>query len=145
MDAQAIAKVLEGLVHEPTQVHEGGVDLTVAKVHALRSPGELDFGGSELVAAETDSLPTKGRDPDDDHGWWQLGKGHYLLEYNERLSLQHRWLRLEPREALLAAGATHPTITVSQGLPRIPLVVPGPGLHLKENARISTLRSPQHR
>lgn len=142
MDAKELAQVLDDLIHEETQVHDGGVDLTVGQIHALRSPGELDFGGSELEPARTDELPTKKRDPDDDHGWWELGEGHYLIGYNESLSLEHRSLQLEPRPALLAAGAFHPTVTVTKALPRLPLVVPGPGLLIKENARLSTLRDP---
>lgn len=141
MDAEEIARVLDGLIHTETQVHAGGVDLTVGQIHALRAPGELDFGGSELQAADTEVLSTKKRDPDDDHGWWELGHGHYVIEFNEDLTLEHRTLQLEPRDALLDAGAFHPTITVVEGLPRVPLVVPGPGLKVKENARVSTLRS----
>ncbi len=143
MDADDIAQVLDDLVHRPTQVRQGGVDLTAGEIHALRTPGEIDFGGSELQAADTDTVPTKKRDPDDDHGWWELAYGHYLLEYNEGITLKHRTLQLEPRDALLEAGAFHPTITVAQGLPRVPLAVPGPGLQIKENARVSTLRIPQ--
>ncbi len=137
--------MLEGMVHAETQVRPEGVDLTVAQVHAVRSPGALDFGGSELEAAGTHALSTKQRDPDDEHGWWELGKGHHLIEYNETLSVEHRGLRLEPREALLEAGVSHPTVTVTEGLPLVPLIVPGPGLRIKENARVSVLRAPEPR
>lgn len=143
MDADDIAQVLDGLVHEPTQVHEDRVHLTVGQIHTLRTPGEIDFGGSELQAADTDTLTPKKRDPGDDHGWWELAHGRYLIRYNEAIALEHRPLQLEPRDALLEAGAFHPTITVAQGLPRVPLAVPGPGLQIKENARVSTLRIPQ--
>ena len=98
----------------------------------------LDFGGGELTEAETSKLESMKRSPDDDYGWWHLGAGTYLVEYNESLSGGDP-VYLQPRTALVERGATHPTMSVSD-LPRIPLSVPPAELQLKENARVSTLQ-----
>jgi len=132
---------LTGIVHEETQTEGRGVDLTVDAVHALTAPGAIDFGGGELEAAETTPLETVKNDPDDDYGWWTLSPGTYLVEYNESLTGDDP-LVLQPRDALVERGAGHPTLHVAE-LPRVPLSVPEAGLHLKENARVSTLVSPE--
>lgn len=137
MSPDGLADRLTDLVHRDTQQHDAGVDLTVAAVHAISGPAQVDFGGGELTEAHTSKLEPNKRAPDDDYGWWHLGGGTYLVEYNESLSgagIAH----LQPRTALVERGATHPTVSVSD-LPRIPLTVPPAGLHLKENARVSTL------
>jgi hypothetical protein len=131
---------LTGIVHEPTQTEGAGVDLTVDSVHAVTSPGAIDFGGGELEAAETTLLDTTKRDPDDDYGWWVLSPGTYLVAYNESLSTDGTVV-LQPRDALVERGASHPTLHVRE-LPHVPLTVPEAGLHLKENARVSMLVAP---
>ena len=138
-DPDPLRAAVEGLVHEPTQVHDGGLDLTVAEIYDHAGPGRLDFGGAELEAAETSPLGTERRDPDDDYGWWHLDPGGYLLEHNETLA--GGWpVRLEPRVALVERGAFHPTITI-ESLGLVPLAVGDGGLWVKENARVSTLRA----
>jgi hypothetical protein len=44
----------------------------------------------------------------------------------------------QTRDELLARGASHPTLRVTE-LPRVPLSVGGAGLRIKKNARVSTL------
>jgi hypothetical protein len=132
---------VEGLVHEPTQTEGPGVDLTVTGIHALTSPGAIDFGGGELEPADTTPLDTVKRDPEDDYGWWTLSPGTYLVAYNESLATDDP-LVLQPRDALVERGGSHPTLHVTE-LPRVPLSVPEAGLHLKENARMSTLVAPE--
>ena len=133
---------VDGIVHEPTQTEGRGLDLTVAAVHRVAEPGRVDFGGGELEAAELEPVETELRNPDDDYGWWNLEAGRYLLEYNESLSPpEDVAFRLQTREALLARGASHPTLYVD-ALNPVPLSVGGAGLRLKENARVSTLLSP---
>ncbi len=134
-----IADAVTGLVHEPTQVHDdGAVDLTVAEVYEVETPGRVDFGGGELEAASLSAVDTELRDPDDDYGWWHLDGGGYLVEYNEDLT-GDRTVELQTRDELLARGASHPTLRV-ETLDRTPLAVPRGGLRLKENARVSTVR-----
>jgi len=130
---------VDGLLHEPTQVHDRGVDLTVATVHEVTVRGRVDFGGGELDPAGLEELTTSRRRPDDDYGWWELDAGQYLVTYNEALT-GDATLCLQPRDALLERGASHPTLWTAD-LPQIPLSVGGVGLRLKENARVSTLLS----
>ena len=132
-----LVDAVSGLVHEPTQTEGAGLDLTVGAVHEPTGPGEVDFGGEELEPTGTTVLDPVRREPADDYGWWELDAGVYLLGYNERLDAGTP-VRLEPRVELAERGAFHPTLSVTE-LPRVPLVVPGVGLALKENARVSTL------
>ena len=138
--AENIADAVTELVHEETQVRDdGGVDLTVAEVYEVETPGRVDFGGGELEAASLVPVETERRNPDDDYGWWNLEGGQYLVEYNERLTGGRR-VEVQTRDELLARGASHPTLRV-ETLDRMPLAVPRGGLRLKENARVSTVRS----
>jgi deoxycytidine triphosphate deaminase len=125
------------LVHEPTQLTDNGVDLTVSNVYEVTEPGRIDFGGGELEPAGVLAHETAKRNPDDDYEWWSLSAGQYLLTHNESLTGEKR-LTVQPRTELLERGATHPTVTVSE-LPKLPLSVGGAGLKLKENARVSTV------
>lgn len=136
-DAETIAAALDGLVHRDTQVGETGVDLTVATVFDLEGPGRLDFGGGELESAETATRETHLRSPDDDYAWWHLEPGTYLLSYNESLAEDGSFW-IQPRDALVERGATHPTRRLD-AIGRVPLTVGNGGLRLKENARVSTL------
>jgi len=132
------AQFLSGIVHEPTQAEGPGFDLTVAEVYEVTGPGRVDFGGGELEPAEINPHPSGKRDPDDDYEWWHLDAGGYLLEYNESVTSEDVRFTVQTRDELLARGASHPTLHVTE-LPRVPLSVGGAGLRLKENARVSTL------
>ena len=57
---------VEGLLHEETQVHDQGVDLTVNEIYEIEEPGRVDFGGGELTEAETTTHERTQRDPEDD-------------------------------------------------------------------------------
>ena len=129
---------VDGIVHEPTQTEGAGFDLTVANVSEVIAPGRVDFGGGELEPAETAPHDSEKRDPDDDYEWWHLEAGQYLVEYNERIARDDLTFTLQTRAELLARGAFHPTLHVTD-LPRVPLSVGGAGIRLKENARVSTL------
>jgi hypothetical protein len=125
-------------VHEPTQQASEGFDLTVAEVYEVCGAGQVDFGGGELAPATTDPHPSELRDPADDYEWWDLDAGQYLVEYNESLSAREMRVTVQTRRAVLARGAFHPTLHVTE-LPRVPLSVGGDGIQLKANARVSTL------
>lgn len=129
------ADAVDGLIHEETQVHEGAVDLTVAKVFAIDEPAHLDFGGSELQLPASSPLTPEKRHPDHDYGWWSLGSGVYLVEFNETLVDPPAYL--QPRDVLIASGGLHASGRVDS-LDRVGLIVEA-GLEVKENARISTL------
>lgn len=125
------------IVHEPSQDHDGGFDLTVAEVYEVVSPGRVDFGGGELEPAETVPHESSKRNPDDDYEWWDLSAGQYLVAFNESLT-GDATVTLQTRTELLERGASHPTLHVDT-LPRLPLSVGGAGLKIKENARVSTI------
>jgi len=131
------AERVTDIVHEPTQAHDGGFDLTAAEVYEVVEAGCIDFGGGELEAAETVPHRSEKRNPDDDYEWWSLSAGQYLVEFNESLTGEAT-VTLQPRTELLERGASHPTRHVSS-LSRVPLSVGGAGLRLKENARVSTI------
>ena len=130
--------VVDDLLHADTQVHDDGrVDLTAAAIEEIVEPGRIDFGGGELEAATTAPHDSHYRNPEDDYQWWTLREGQYRCSFNETLSGDET-VRVQPRDELLARGATLPTVEVSS-LDALPLSVGGAGLHLKENARVATV------
>ena len=135
--ADDLADRLDGIVHEPTQVHDRGVDLTLSAVYTMTEPGGVDFGGGELTDPDLEPHGTVLRNPDDDYRWWHLDGGQYLIAYNEEL-LGEKPVRVQTRRELRKRGACHPTLSVTE-LGRMPLSVPTGGIRLKENARVSTL------
>lgn len=128
---------VEDIVHEGTQSHDAGFDLTVATVHEIVEPGRVDFGGGELEAAGTTPHDSEKRNPNDDYEWWTLRAGQYLLTFNESLTGKAT-VTVQPRTELLEQGVTHPTIHVRE-LPKLPITVGGAGIRIKENARVSTI------
>jgi hypothetical protein len=138
MTRDDLAERLDGIVHEPTQRGEKGIDLTVAEVYEIEEPGRVDFGGGELESATRSPHERTWRNPDDDYQWWDLDGGGYLIEYNESLRGGEPVL-LQTREAVFRRGAFHPTVRVGS-LDSMPLHVGTGGLKLKENARVSTVR-----
>jgi hypothetical protein len=141
MSAHDLAARVEGLLHEPTQVHERGVDLTVADVQRVIEPGRVDFGGGELEPAETEPVGRVWRDESDDYRWWHLDAGQYLVAYNESLTGDAPVL-CQTRDAVRARGAFHPSLRVTE-LEPVPLAVGEGGVRVKENARVSTLLGPE--
>ncbi|WP_336035541.1 dCTP deaminase [Halobacterium yunchengense] len=137
MSGRDLLDRVDGIVHEDTQVHEYGVDLTVADVSAVESPGRVDFGGGELEPADLRPLASSCRNPGDDYEWWTLTGGTYLVEYNETLT-EGAPLRVQTRRELRERGASHPSVATTE-LGPMPLTVADGGVKLKANARISTL------
>lgn len=135
----SLTDIVDNLVHEPTQVNEYGVDLTISAVYDVAGPGSLDFGGEELADADLDPHPTTLRNPDDEYGWWDLDGGQYVVQHNEFLTEPEEPLLLQARNDLLARGGSHPSLRVYTHLPLVPLSVADGGIRIKENARISTL------
>jgi hypothetical protein len=139
MSPTALADRLDGIVHEETQVGDRGVDLTVAEVYEVETPGRVDFGGGELEAADLAPRDRVWRDESDDYQWWDLDGGQYLLAYNESLSGGDPVV-VQTRDEVAERGAFHPTRSVTS-LDYVPLAVAPGGLRLKENARVSTVVS----
>jgi len=126
-----------GLLHEETQVHDSGIDLTVTEIHEIDDPGRVDFGGGELEPPGVLPHERHWRNPDDDYQWWRLEAGQYLMEYNESLDTDDA-VTIQPRPALLERGASHPTLRTA-ALASMPISVGGSGILIKENARVSTV------
>lgn len=141
MRPSELTTLVEGLLHEETQVTDRGLDLTVAEVHAVEGPGRVDFGGGELEAADASPHDKQYRDEDDDYRWWHLDGGQYLVEYNESPTTDRR-LTVQTRDAVRTRGAFHPTLELTS-LERVPLAVAPGGIRLKENARVSTVLPPE--
>ncbi|MDY6780921.1 MAG: dCTP deaminase [Halobacteria archaeon] len=138
-----VTEYVTDVLHEETQVHEGGVDLSLGEVYVVDEPGRVDFGGGELEDPELEEHPTRKRNPDDDYAWWNLESGTYLMEYNEGLEPGDADLRLQTRRELLERGASHPSLVLRpetyDGLPRMCFTVSEGGIRIKENARVSTV------
>lgn len=137
MSGEELADRVEGIIHEETQGHDHGLDLTVAAIAVIEEPGRVDFGGDELDTASFDRVQTELRNPGDDYEWWYLTEGQYMIEYNEALTgADPVWL--QPRDELRERGGAHPTVRIDE-LGPMPLSVSRGGLRIKENARVSTL------
>ncbi|MEE8168124.1 MAG: hypothetical protein V3T58_04560 [Candidatus Hydrothermarchaeales archaeon] len=142
LPGKKVAEFLEGIIHSGTQIHDRCVDLTAKQVYILEGPGSLDFGGSELEIGKRRKYPKVKRSREDKYGWWNLGGGQYVVEYNEKLKLpEDKAAILYPRAELLGNEVIHPTIMIEgeEELPAMCLSVGAPGIHIKENARISRL------
>lgn len=137
MTTEDLRERVDGLLHEDTQIHDAGIDLTVTEIYRVTDPGHVDFGGGELDPADLTPHERVWRNEDDDYQWWHLDGGTYLLEFNESVTTDEP-LVVQPREAILERGATHPTLNVTD-FGRVPLLVPEAGLKIKENARVSTV------
>ncbi|MFQ5724655.1 MAG: hypothetical protein ACE5G6_09180, partial [Terriglobia bacterium] len=139
---QAVQRV-QNLVSEKHQVHAYAVELSAKQIYGLSPVGQVDFGGSEYVAAERQPVPTHQKHSQDKYQWWTLMHGAYLVEFNETLELAEDEIALlEPHERLLRAGAEHPSLYLrgKQNPLTILLSVSGAKMEVKQNARLSTLR-----
>lgn len=145
----AVTDYVEGIVHAETQVHDGedAIDLTATEVYEIEGAGRVDFGGGELEPADLEPHDRVWRNEDDDYQWWHLDAGQYVVEFNETVAVPaatsdaSQRLVLQPRDAILDCGASHPTLHV-ESIERVPFAVGGAGLKLKENARVSALLAP---
>ncbi len=137
-DGTELFGLLEGTIHEETQVNGRRVDLTAARIFRLEGRGQLDFGGGEYRAGPTEEIPPEKRQPDDDYGWWTLDPGVYRVAFNERLREGRALLQSLPR--LRDAGAFIPARVVEAGEDIAALLVVGDGgVAIKENARLAAL------
>jgi hypothetical protein len=139
LSADETAESIDNVIHLDTQRAEDGVDLTVAAVYKLGGGGRLDFGGSEYEEAEQMELRAERKEREDDYGWWRLTPGEYIIEYNERY-VGDGVARVFPHARLLRAGASHSAFRPqSEESLKTLLQVGQGGIHIKENARVSTL------
>jgi hypothetical protein len=139
---EAAARVA-GILHPKYQVHGYSVQLTARKIFAVDPTGQIDFGGSEYVAAGRIEMATQRLRLEDRYQWWELGRGSYFLECNEALDLAENEIALiEPDDRLLRAGAWHvPFYVRGRVIPvQLLLEVGAERLRVKENARLARFR-----
>jgi len=139
---EAAARVA-GILHPKYQVHGYSVQLTARKIFSVDPTGQIDFGGSEYVAAGRIEIPTQQLRLEDRYQWWELGRGSYFLECNEALDLAENEIALiEPDDRLLRAGAWHvPFYVRGRVIPvQLLLEVGAERLRVKENARLARFR-----
>jgi len=140
--ADALVQHLDGLVHLDTQRAPNGLDLAVDSVFRITGHGQLDFGGSEFQSVPRERMEPVLDDPEDDHGWWALETGAYVIQYNESLSLDdEEQAVVTPLERTLHAGAHHGSFVLNEARDPLEtlLVVSRMGCRLKENCRVSRL------
>ena len=138
-----VASRIRNLIHKSTQVKKDKVHLTLKQIYFLDEKGSLDFSGKELTVAKRKPMVAEKKSPEDEYGWWCLGEGTYLMEFNEQIDLNEKEVAiLQPREELLQNFCFHPLriITSPQRLSPIPLIVGSKGMNVKQNARISVLK-----
>lgn len=134
---------LTGIISPKHQVHAYSVDLTVAKVYAMNPTGQVDFGGNEYAPAAQTALASHRRRPEDKYEWWDLGRGCYTVEFNERVKLSEDEIAvIEPDERLLRAGASHATSWLRGSAAPLETLLSVGALNMliKQNARIGRLR-----
>ena len=140
IDGAHMVSLTEGLISAKKQQGAFALDLTACQVHAVESGGALDFGGSEFQEAATKALVPEKKSPEEPYGWWNLGPGTYLIEFNESMtSAEQGMILVFPHSRLLAAGGWHPSVAVERldRDVRVPVHVGTEGLAIKENARVS--------
>jgi hypothetical protein len=143
LSGKETAERVQGILNAKFQVDGYSVHLTVANIFSLDPTGKVDFSGSDYVAAGKVPMATLRRHPEDRYGWWELGRGSYIVEYNEKLELCTDELALvEAHERLRRAGGSHATMSFRGRVAPVEalLEVGALRLELKQNARISQLR-----
>ena len=139
---EAVQRV-RNLINDKQQTHGYSVDLTAKQIYRLDPTGHVDFGGSEYAAAERHPLPAHQKHSQDRYQWWTLVHGAYAVEFNETLELgENEVALLEPNDRLLRAGAELPSqhLRGSHNPLSTLLSVTCAQVHIKQNARVATLR-----
>ncbi|MAO65276.1 MAG: hypothetical protein CL666_09780 [Balneola sp.] len=144
LTTENISELISGIIHEDTQLHTDHIDLTVAEIHRITGAGSLDFGGSEFKPATTEKLEPKQRKPEDDYGWWKLGRGPYKIIFNETLELdENAKAIISPHAHAREAGLVTNTNVISSGANEeelaINVTVSEAGCNIKENARVAAM------
>lgn len=138
---QKVTAIVENLIDAGVQGHDYESDLTVGQVSRPAGPGSVDFGGSEASVAALEPIAPE-RSAAEEHGWWVLAPGAYLIRFNEVPQLGINQIAfIQPHERLVRAGAMHPSFYFRATREHLDtmLLVGGGGIRIKENARVSKL------
>jgi len=134
---------IAGILHPKYQVHGYSIDLTARKIFSIDPTGQIDFGGSEYVAAGRIEIASQRTRQEDSYQWWDLASGSYFVECNESLDLAENEIALiEPDDRLLRAGAWHVPMYLRGRIEPVQLLlkVGAARLRVKENARLARFR-----
>jgi deoxycytidine triphosphate deaminase len=143
LPGKVAAARVAGILHPKYQIHGYSVQLTTRKIFSVDPTGQIDFGGSEYVAAGRIEISTQPLRLEDRYQWWELGRGSYFVECNEALDLAENEIALiEPDDRLLRAGAWHVPFYLRGRVPLVQLLleVGAARLRVKENARLARFR-----
>lgn len=131
------------LVHQDTQLQSHCLDLTVSEIYEITESGALDFGGSEFEPASTSRIEAVKKSDEDSYGWWNLAGGSFIVTTNETIDeLENESVIISPHPHTITSGLIINSFVVradgdSKPL-SIPMMVPGAGVRIKENARIAS-------
>jgi len=137
------AERVAGILHPKYQIHGYSVQLTARKIFSMDPTGQIDFGGSEYIAAGRVEIAPRRLRQEDSYQWWDLAGGSYFVECNESLDLAENEIALvEPDDRLLRAGAWHVPVYLRGQVEPVQLVlkVGAARLRVKENARVALFR-----
>src|SRR6267154_4868275 len=137
------ASRVAGILHPKYQVHGYSIDLTARKIFSIDPTGQIDFGGSEYIAAGRIEIASQRMRQEDSYQWWDLASGSYFVECNESLDLAENEIALiEPDDRLLRAGAWHVPMYLRGRIEPVQLLlkVGAARLRVKENARLARFR-----
>ena len=132
-----------GILNPKYQIHGYSVHLTARKIFSVDPTGQIDFGGSEYIAAGRIEISAQRMRLEDKYQWWDLGHGSYFVECNEGIDLAENEIALiEPDDRLLRAGASHAPFFVRGRVAPIQVLleVGATRLRVKENARLARFR-----
>jgi deoxycytidine triphosphate deaminase len=143
LSGKVAAARVKGILHPKYQVHGYSVHLTARKIFSVEPTGQIDFGGSEYIAAGRVEISTQRLRQEDRYQWWELGRGSYFVECNETIELaKNEIASIEPDDRLLRAGAWHVPFYVRGRVDSVQLLleVSAARLRVKENARLTRCR-----
>jgi len=143
LSGKVAASRVAGILHPKYQVHGYSIDLTARKIFSIDPTGQIDFGGSEYVAAGRIEIASQRTRQEDSYQWWDLASGSYFVECNESLDLAENEIALiEPDDRLLRAGAWHVPMYLRGRVEPVQLLlkVGAARLRVKENARLARFR-----
>lgn len=142
LTGEAIADFMERYIDKEKQTSAYSFELTVKSITQIEGIGRVDFSGKEFQWGQRTVLSPKRFIPNDEHGWWRLSQGEYVIRFNEAVNLPANTMAyVLPHDRISQNGAHH-----------APLLLQGPtqyvevlfhagqiGIEIKENARISLL------
>ncbi|MBI3953274.1 MAG: deoxyuridine 5'-triphosphate nucleotidohydrolase [Chloroflexi bacterium] len=135
---EASPPLVEGLLDREAQLQPNGVDLTLASLARLATPGQLGVRDAERVLSQR--LPVEF----DGAGWAQLAPGPYMCIFNEAVHLPRDTMAFgRTRSSLLRCGVSLHTAVWDAGYSgrseSLLVVYNLEGVRLARNARVMQL------